>query len=260
MRWFFVKPPVYDDDGAIHFGLGKFILPIPGNAKEATEKGKKVLAIVACVLVAVLLIVAIVLGIEKKAEMPLRQELLNSVGKPIADVAAQLEVPQEEMQQIASGLYCIPAACEYADVTFDILLYFEENEHLLRGFGYEASYHAEADEATDSIAAIVKVLSMKEMTLSDGAVIKPDKKELKTYIADHGAITVNETLDAYGNEAVWNYIDYLESTDYYEGKIDKYIKKQAVFYRDLNIDYQASTQTVTMKLWYTIETDRNVDY
>lgn len=206
------------------------------------------------------LAVASLLSYRKKVELPLRQVLLNSVGKPIADVAAQLEVSQEEMQQIEPDLYCVPAACEYADVTFDILLYFEENEHLLRAFGYAASYNADTEQAAESIAAIVKVRYVEGMTLSDGTVLEPEKEHLKTYLADHGAITVDQTLDSTGNEVVSNYIDYLESTDYYEGKVGKYIKKHAIYYEDLYVDYQTDTQAVTIKLWCTIEADRKIDY
>lgn len=258
---FFVKPPFFHDEGAMHFGRGKFILPVfaPGTSKEATEKGKKILTIVACVLVAVALVVATALGYQEKAAMPLREELLKSLGKPIADVAAQLDVTQEEMQPIELGLYRVPAACEYAGITFDVLLYFEEHEHLLRAFGYEASYNADKDQAAESIAAIAKALSVEEMPLSDGTVLEPKEKQLKTYFTDHGSITADQS-SGWSSGPASDYIDYLESTDYYEGKVGKYIKKHAIYYEDLHVDYQAQTQAVTIKLWCVIDADRKIDY
>lgn len=259
MRSFHVKPAVYHEDGAINYGIAKCIMPIPGSSKEKTGDGTKTRIIIVCALVVVILIAATILGYQKEIKMPLREDLLKSIGKPIADVAAQLEVPQEEMRQIEPGLYCVPAACEYADVTFDILLYFEEHEHLLRAFGYEASYNADTDQAAESIAAIAEMLFVDELTLSDGTVLEPEEKRLKTYFADHGFITADHSLGL-SSGAASEYIDYLESTDYYEGKVGKYIKKHAIYYEDLHVDYQAEKQAVTVKLWCAVEADRKIDY
>lgn len=259
----FVKPPFFYNEGAMHFGRGKFILPVfgPGAAKEATAKTKKIMIIAACIFVAVFLIVATMLGYQKMADMPLRQELLKSIGKPIADVAAQLEVSQEEMTQIEPGLYRIPAGCKYAGVTFDILFQFEENEGLLRSFGYEASYKADATQSAKNIAAIAKVLSVEEMNLSNETVLETSEKQLKKYFTDVGAITTDQTLDPNpGYHVVSDYIDHLESADYYEGRIGEYLVKNAIYYEDLHIAYEPDTEAVAIKLWCAIDADRTKNY
>lgn len=233
MRSFHVKPAVYHEDGAINYGIAKCIMPIPGSSKEKTGDGTKTRIIIVCALVVVILVAATILGYQKEVgKPPLLQELYSSLGKPIADVAAQLDVPQEEMRQIEPRLYCVPAVrWEYADVTFDMLLYFEGNEHLLRDFGYVASYNADTEQVAESIAAIAEALSVDELTLSNGTVLSFKEEKLKTYLVDNGAINIDEKMGTFGE-----------------------------LQKNLHIDYQTQTQAATIELWYTNEADRKIDY
>lgn len=257
----FVNPPVYKDNGMIYTPKG-VVMTFLGGTKQASARGKKMLAAAACTCAVVIFLVATLLSWQKPYGLPQQKEVLESIGKPMEAVAAQLDVPVEQMQQVEPGLYRIPAGGKYKGITFDILLYFEEHEGLLRNYGYEARYGADTAKAAKDIAAIAKVLAVEEIAFANGTPIEPSKKNLKAYFADVGAVTTDFTLEnaVLWSSAVTEYIDYLEDASYYEGRRGEYLIKHALYYEDLHIAYEPDKKEVTIKLWCSIETDRTKDY
>lgn len=257
----FINPPVYKDNGMI-YTLKGIVMPFPGGTKQASARGKKILAVVVCTCAVLILLVSTLLSYQEPYGLPMQKEVLESIGKPIAEVAAQLDVPVDQMLQVEPGLYRIPAGGEYKGITFDILLLFEENEGLLRNYGYEARYEADTAKAAKDIAAIAKVLAVEEIALVNGTVLEPSKKNLKAYFADVGAVTTDLTLEntVLWSSAVTEYIEHLEAAEYYEGRSGEYLIKHAIYYEDLHIAYEPDREEVAIKLWCTIETDRTKDY
>lgn len=257
----FVRPPLYYENGVMYM-RGRFILPFLGSSKEAAGKTKRIIAIAACVCAVLIFIVATLLSYQEPYGLPMQKEVLESIGKPLAEVAAQLEVSVEQMQQVEPGLYRIPAGGKYKGISFDVLLHFEENEGLLRNYGYEARYEADTAKAAKDIAAIAKILAIDEIILADETVLEPSKKQLKAYFTDVGAVTADLTLEntVLWSSAVTEYVEYLEGADYYEGRSGEYLIKDAIYYEDLRIAYDPETEQLAIKMWCTIETDRTKDY
>lgn len=259
-----VKPPLFENEGALHLGRGMFVLSVagPGASKEATHQVKQFIAIAVGVAIVAAFIIAFLLSYQEPYGLPMQKEVLESMGKPIAEVAAHLDVPVDRMQQIEPGLYRIPAAGKHKGITFDILLQFEEHEGLLRNYGYEAKYAADAAKAAKDIAKITKALAVDEITLADATTLGTGKGQLEKRITDKGAFTADASRggSVLPVTALTEYLAHLEAADYYEGRSGEYLVKRAMYYEDLHIAYEPESETLTMKLWCTIETDRSKDY
>lgn len=260
----FVKPPFFTDEGAMHLGHGKFILPVfaPGTAKEASPKAKNVLTVAVCAVIVLCLVAAIVLSYQEPLGLPMQSEVLESLGKPLPEVAELLDVPVEGMQQVEPGLYRIVAAGKLKGITFDILLQFEPNEGLLRNYGYEARCDANAAKADKALNTITKALALEEDTLEDESFSGTAKRQLEMHRTDDGGFTADATLSGTSlpAAALSEYMDYLESADYYEGRVGKYLVKNAMYYEELQIVYDPEQEELAIELWCTIETDRTKDY
>lgn len=257
----FLNPPVYNVRGMI-YTLRGVIMPFPGALKKTTQKCKKALVAFACLCAVLLLVMAILLSYQAPYGLPQQKEILESVGMPLAEVAVQLDVPVEQIQQVEPGLYRIPAGCEYKGITFDILLYFEEHEGLLRNYGYEARYDANTTKAAKDIAAITKLMAVDKIVLADETVLETTRKQLKTHLTEVGGIAVDITLNStvHSATALSEYLAYLEEADYYEGRIGEYLIKNALYYEDLHVAYDSKEGDMVIKLWCTVETDRAKDY
>ena len=236
-----------------------FILPFagPGASKEATPKAKRNITIAACAVVALGFLVAFLLSYQPNKDLPLEQELLAARGKTATEVAAALELDQADMQQIEPGLYLLSGGYKFAGVNFDILLRFEEHENLLRSFGYEATYQAEIGKAARNIATVTKRLAGDEIELPDGTALSTNRDQIKAYLKNAGSITLDQTVASFTGG---DYITYLENAEYYEGRSGEYLLKRAICYEDLKVSYDANTEETTIKVWFTIETDRTKDY
>lgn len=260
----FVKPPFFVNEGAMHLGRGVFVLPFagPGASKEATHRAKQFIAIAVGVVVLAAFLITILLSYQEPYGLPLQKKVLESMGKPLAEVAAHLDVPEDRMQQIEPGLYRVPAAGKHKGITFDILLQFEEHEGLLRNYGYEAKYEADAAKAAKDIAKITKALAVDEITLADATLSGTEKSQLEKHITDSGTFIADATRGGsiLPVTELTEYLAYLEAADYYEGRSGEYLIKRAMYYEDLHIVYESESETLTMKLWCTIETDRSKDY
>ena len=257
----FVRPPNFVDEGAMHFHGGRFIMPFagPGASKEASQKAKKIITIAASVFVILAFAVAAFLSYQPNVQLPLEQELLSAMGKNATEVAAALELDRDDMQLVEPGLYFVNGGYKYAGVTFDILLRFEENEGLLRAFGYEATYQANVRKAAKNIAAVAKRLLGDEIVLSDGTVMESERGQIRTYLEGTGTIALDQTARAFTGGALTEYIEHLENAEYYEGRSGEYLLKRAICYEDLHIAYDKAAEEAMIKVWFSIETDRTKD-
>lgn len=260
----FVKPPFFMNEGAMHLGRGRFILPVagPGVSKEASHRTKGIIAIATVVVVVVVFVIAFLLSYQEPYGLPMQKDILESVGKPISEVAAHLEVSVDSMQQIEPGLYRIPAACKHKGIILDILLEFEEHEGLLRNYGYEAQYSASKAKATRDVNAIKSALAIDDKTSKTESVGGTARRELEMHSTDSGAFVAEATLNGtiLSTTALAEYMDYLESAEYYEGRSGEYLVKKAMYYEQLHIAYEPELEELSIKLWCTIETDRSKDY
>jgi hypothetical protein len=241
-----------------------FVLSVagPGASKEATHRVKQFIAIAVGVAIVAAFIIAILLSYQEPHGLPLQEKVLESMGKPLEEVAAHLDVPVDWALEIEPGLYRIPAAGKHKGITFDILLQFEEHEGLLRNYGYEAKYEADAAKAAKDIARITKALAVDEIVLADATILGTGKGQLEKHITDNGAFTADASRSGsvLPVTALTEYLAYLEAADYYEGRSGEYLVKRAIYYEDLHITYEPESETLTMKLWCTIETDRTMDF
>ncbi len=252
-----------DQHGTMFLGMKGVIMPLPfgnGGGKAITGKGAAVLLGIFAVIVAIVIAVASYLA-KPNEKIPAYQILHDNIGKPVSVIARQLELEEDALVQLSDGVYISPEKYKYLGVEFELVLYFEQNEDLLNRFEYRSAETVDAKTAAKNIAKLSEQLYTQKTLSVDGEELSLSEKSLRAHFeagkslkADSLQLQLQQNIST---KPVKQYCEYLEQSEYWEGKVDKYIVRHACYYEDLHMAYDPQTQQQTVRIVCTVEADRN---
>ena len=256
-----VKPPAFEDEGALHVGKGRFMLFMSGEKKgeQGSTRKRWVLVAIALVAVIVTIIVTTLLIGHQANQMPYKTKLSLSIGSDFETVIQELELPQTAWTETEKGIYQLNEPCKLSGVSFDLQLTFDEDGRL-NGYAYMAEYQAGYKKAAADLYKIGIDLNVK--AYQQEAVQQADlgKGALKTQFAQGQPLVLNTTsANAYenvGDDPVGKYLDDLEAAEDWPGRVGDYVVKQAINYYDIHMEYTPETETVLIHITSTVEPER----
>lgn len=257
---FNVKPPMFEDEGALHYTWGKFILSVSGveKKKEVTQKARNIAIVSAVVVVIALLVLATIIAGHQANSMPYKHLLSESIGQPLEAIAADLELSVDTFEQQQPGVYTVKEGCELSGIPFGITLYFGENAELT-GFTYLTEYKANVNKAaTDlyKLAIDFRVNSLAQEELADADLTV---RGLKKQFADgEFALRVeHNSSPTYSESQVYKYLRQAEASENWPGRVGTYVTVSAMLYEDIVMCYTPETEMVSVEVSYSVEPDRS---
>lgn len=254
----YLNPYPEEENGAVYAMKGRFLIPVP----KAQQTPSKEFVIPMRIAVAVgLLAVALFVGILwmgiKRAELPYQEVLMQSIGQPQEIVVEALELP-DGLLQVSDGVYAIPDGCKYGGISFDVLLYFEENEQLLCAYEYVAEYSTDSNAAAKDISEFLSCFKDFKQPIESRQTLKLEKAELLEAFADSEIFSVKESWDMTDSigTPVSDYLQHLNEADFWVGRVGEYLTIPAKYYLDVNIEYVPEGQTVSLLVRYAAEPRR----
>lgn len=242
------------EDGALHGPRGRYFLPIlgTGDGKKMTTAGAVGLSI------AVLLVtVIIIFGANwlSKDYTEFLTDYEDYVGLSKTEVVEALDIEAVALTELSANVYDSSLQTTLNGIDFDVQLYFEEHEELLRGYGYTTCYEASPEKASKDIATLINQFGYKD---ESGEVIYLDKTVLEQGFADREEFHLAQSWSFIPDNdgAVSMYLDHLENSDFWEGRAAGMLTIPAVWYRDLDISYDPHDQIVSIQLKYGAEPRR----
>ena len=256
-----VKPPAFEDEGALHVGKGRFMLFMSGDKKDKTTTTRKrwfLVAIAMVVLVTTVLLTTVLIG-HQANQMPYKTKLSLSLGSDFATVTQQLDLPQTAWTETEAGVYRLNQSCKLSGVPFELEMTFDEDGRL-NGYAYTAEYQADYKKAASDLYKIAIDLNVKAYQPEDATVADLRKSTLKSQFAQGQPFVLNTTLgNAYenvGDDPVGKYLDDLEAAEDWPGRVGDYVVKHAVKYYDIHMEYTPETEKVSIHITCTVEPER----
>lgn len=258
---FSVKPPMFEDEGALHIARGKFILSVSGvkKDKQVSERVRNIAIVSAVIVVIALLAVATLLAGHQANRVPFEIQLRESLGQPLETVAENMDLKLDDFEQLSPGVYSVKDGCRLSGVPFGITLYFSENNALLSGFEYLAQYDASAGKAASDLykIAIDLRLDKSESDVLEG--IKLTRSGLIDYFKNNAlSVQHSNNVTSFAGDSANLYLRQLEEQEGWEGRVGDYLVKKAVLYEDVDIQYSQETEKVYIQIAYVIEPDRSM--
>lgn len=259
-NFFGVRGPCFENEGAMHYAGGKFILSISGieKSEEKSDRARKIVGIVvACATLIVLLITSMIVGHEANS-MPYKFMLSESIGQPINIVADNLELKIDAFDQLEPGVYTINSGCELSGVPFDITLYFDDDA-LLCGFMYFAEYNRDANKAASDLYKLAIDFHLKSIAKTELENADFSKRGLKRQF-ENGIFSVHVESDRtpiYSATPSYQYLRRLEAAEDWPGRVGEYVTVSAMLYEDIDMRYSPDTEQIYVRVLYSIEPDRS---
>lgn len=252
-----------NEDGAQYVLRGRYIMPAPNaqGAKRLSKRALRIIAVISCVVVVAAALMAFWLGSTDRYEVPNYNTLSGVIGQDYEKVLSQLDAQPDSVAEISPGIYRISDYCSYAGVGFDLVLYFEENEKLLCGFGYEAKYSDTPEKAAANLAAVMKKLDIflyGTHMHEDGRCLRLDKRSLKKELEVSDAFRVYKTCDLTpikigATTAVTEYMEHLQNASFWEGNVAGFVTVPAAYYGDILLEYAPQGEQVAIVLQFMVQ-------
>lgn len=243
-----------NEDGAQYVLRGRYVMPAPNaqGAKTLSKRALTIIAMASCVVVVAMAVMAFWLGGSGMYELPHYKTLSGVIGQDYEKVLSQLDPQPDNVTEISSGIYRIPDYCSYAGVGFDLVLYFEENEKLLCGFGYEARY---TDTPAKAAADLVEVMKKLDIFVygthahDESRCLKLDKRSLTNELEASKAFQAYKTCDLTpikigAATSVSEYMEHLQNASFWEGNVAGFVTVPAAYYGDMQMQYDPQGQVV----------------
>lgn len=256
-----VKPPAFEDEGALHVGKGRFMLFMSGeeNGESTSARKRWVLVTIALVAVIVTVVLTTLLVGHQANQMPYKSKLTLSLGNEFTTVTQGLKLPETAWTEVEPGIYHLNDPCKLSGVPFKLQITFDKDGRL-NGYAYTAEYQADYKKAAADLYKIAIDLNVKYY--QQGKVQENDmqKSTLKSQFLQGKPFVLNATsanvYENVGDDPVGKYLDDLENAEDWAGRVGNYIVKQAVQYYDIHMEYAPETETVTIHITCTIEPER----
>ncbi len=256
-----------NEDGAQYVLQGRYVMPAPNaqGAKRLSKRALRIISVVSCVVVVALAVMAFWLGNTDRYEVPQYNALSGVIGQDYEKVLSQLDPQPDSVEEIAPGIYRIPDYCSYAGVGFDLLLYFEENEKLLCGFGYEARYSETPEKTAADLAGVMKRLDIFVYGThihDESCCLRLDKKSLEKELKVPVAFQAYKTCDLTpiktgAPTAVSEYMEHLQDALFWEGNVAGFVTVPAAYYGDILLEYEPQDGQVAIILQFMIQPRRS---
>lgn len=257
---FSVKPPMFEDEGALHYSRGKFLLSISGvkKDKQVSERVRNIAIVSAVVVVIAILVIATILAGHQANRVPYEIQLRESLGQPIENVAKNMELDIGDFEQVSPGVYSLKDGCRLSGVPFSITLHFGEKDALLNGFEYLAEYDAGISKAASDLYKIAIDLRM-DITKPEGLDgIKLTRGGLKDHFKNNAlSVQYSSNFTPFAGNSAEQYLRQLEASEDWEGRVGEYLTKNAVYYEDIDVKYTPESERVYIRIAYVIEPDRS---
>jgi hypothetical protein len=244
------------EDGALHGPNGRYFLPVvtTGEGKKLTVTGAVVLA----VSVAIVLVIAFLgsdwLSKDYADALTYYEKLIGSSRETVFEA---LDVDQEDITEVSACVYVVADEIELYNMDFDLVLYLDENTQLLRGYGYRRSYHTSPETSAKHVSDFVNKLGYKK---PDGELLILEEAELLKGFTNKEEFHLNQswnlTPGANVGGAVSQYLQELENSEDWPGRVAGLLAIPAAFYRDLDISYDPHDQILSIQLRYSAEARR----
>ena len=247
--------------GALQAPNMRFLLSIPGGKGKPITKGTAVILIIAVMLVIITLTaVAAFLGSEHPCQLG---EYMKPVSESIGDsrdaVFTVLSDNGLGLIEVAPDIFAIPGGYALPDVKLEVLLHFEQNEGLLDGYSCVTRSKIKPKEAAKVIKDVLGEY-YSDVVLENGKKVPLKIKALTDMLSGTGTVAFRDSVDVTpqpeSGTAVAKYIEYLQSANYWKGRLREYLIKTANYYRDIEVIYTPATQILELKLSYQVEADR----
>ncbi len=251
-------PNPFFNKGALYVGNGRYALPMPTLNED--KKHSKAAIIASSVVTAVVLLGVIVMSIwlgssrAPDGKLPFSQTLSTSLGMTQSQVAEALEL-QEGLKPVAPGVFAIPGGCEHKGITYTVQLHFDENEQLLCGYEYIASYKADEKTAASDILKAKKYYVASDKSRIKGEALEISESDLAAQLSSGKVFESSDAWNVSRSDLI--YLQYLEKQPYWEGRVGEYLTKNAHLYKDLDLKYDLATQNMSIQLRYVVEADRS---
>lgn len=256
-----VKPPAFEDEGALHVGKGRFLLSMSGNeTKTVSGRLRKVLIIAAVVVViAVLVFTTLLIGHQRK-NIPYKWQLERSFGCTLEVISGELEIPISDWIDQGSGVYELNEPCKASGISYKLRLRFDADGRM-NGLEYTANYKAKRNKAAFDIYKAAEDLGLDGYDAETDSYVKLAPLYLRKHFANNKALDTSFThqhgrtkdeLDC--NES---YLRIVESDLDWEGSLHGYLTNPAAIYETRRIEYTPETESVLIHIDYQIEPQRN---
>lgn len=256
---FSVKPPMFEDEGALHIAKGKFILSVSGvhRDKQISERVRNIVIVSAVVVVIALLLVTTLLAGHQANRLPYEFQLRESLGQPIETVAKNMELSVDDFEQLSPGIYSVKGGCKLSGVPLKLTLYFSDGL-LLNSFEYLSEYEAGIGKAASDLYKIAIDLRLDKTKPEELEGIKLSAGGLRKYFQNNAlSVQSSSVFTSYAGESVRQYMGQLEASENWEGRVGEYLTKNAVLYEDVDIQYAPENEKVYIRIGYVIEPDRS---
>lgn len=258
---FSVKPPMFEDEGALHYSRGKFILSVSGvqKDKQVSERARNIAIVSAVIVVIAILAITTVLAGKEPTNIPYEIELRSAIGQPMENALVNAGLKSAKLTETAAGVYTVEEDIKVDGIPFDLQLYVDDGA--LCGFAYTAEYEADAKKAAKDIYNILVDLRIDSYTLEDGAEpIAVNKKVLRNHLEEGKDLLIENGMNVTPSElvgALRSYLQTLETSENWEGSVHGYLVRPAQVYMDRSVAYEQHTNTVKMQISYMVEVQRD---
>ena len=229
------------EDGAIHGPKGKYFLPVfGGDGKAMTKTGTIVL--ISVVLLATVLILATANYFSKDNALSI-YDYEHYLGMTRETIAEKLEIDLNDMEYVSKGVYRLPQVVSIAGINYRVGLHFEEQERMLNGYSFSAQYSADSETAAKNVDDLLRALNYGDIAVSEMSFEQP--------------VLITKSWDLTPDEKYYNsvrtYLDHLNKSEHWEGRVAGLLAVPAHWYRDLDISYDPATKQLSVALGFSAQ-------
>ena len=255
-----VKPPLFEDEGALHIGKGRFLLSMSnGEAKEMSGWRRWVLIIAAVVIVIATVVYATFLIGHQRNSIPHKWHLERSFGCSLAVISNELDIPISDWIDQGNGVYELKKPCKASGISYKLRLHFDTAGRM-NGLAYTADYKAGKNKAASDIYKAADDLGLDGYDAETDSYVDLTKSYLKKYFRNNKVLDVRFTHQyaRKKNELDTNesYLRIVESEPGWEGLVHGYLTNPARIYETRSIEYTPETERVLIHIIYQIEPQR----
>jgi len=256
-----VKPPAFENEGALHIGKGRFLLSMSGDrgGKALSTRAKIILAILAAVVVVAALVVTSLLAGHQANSIPYRLTLRNLLGSGLRTISQELGVAETDWTQQGDGTFLLNDAVKVSGISYKLRLHFDSNAKL-EAFEYTADYQANSSKAASDLYKAAVDLRI-EGELSDTLEgVEPKTPSLRKYFKQNkpmdASVSSTSSHQSSDTDTVGQYLKEVEASPDWPGLLHGYIVQPARVYEDINVGYAPDTESVLIHIICQIEPQR----
>ena len=256
-----VRPPSFEDEGALHIGKGRFLLSMSGDkdSKQVSTRTKVLLAIVAAVMVVTALIITVLLVGHQPNSIPFRWNLRELLGSDLRTISSELKVAESDWVQQAEGVYQLNEPLKVSGISYKLLLNFDTNAKL-QGFEYIADYQADSGKAASDIYKAATDLRIQAYDPTGIENVELNTLSLRKYFQKNSILDVRVTNGFARQNSEENlaekYLRAVEADPAWPGLLHGYLVQPATVYENIHVGYTPDTESVLIHITYQIEPQR----